>query len=188
MYIRRALHVVLLFHKNSNILATKQREHHTQFHYNILTRTERLFVFVTSAVALVVGRGQYHSKLYLRRVLFQFLDDGLPFRRKLIQDQRLKPPAAQHRFKLSSGGIIVPINHEYLAEHWLSSSAILWSWCRSLCRLHAKANLYHLLVLALNIEITGVVAIDDCTILQTKLCASSVRKCRLIRNLKITGL
>jgi len=54
--------------------------------------------------------------------------------------------------------------------------------------LYAKASLYCLLVFALNIEITGVVAIDDCTILQTKLCASAVRKCCLIRNLKITGL
>gem|GEM_PF-2453025 len=80
------------------------------------------------------------------------------------------------------------INHEHLAEHWLSSGTILWSCCRSLRRLYAKASLYCLLVFALNIEITGVVAIDDCTILQTKLCASAVRKCCLIRNLKITGL
>ncbi len=132
----------------------------------VLARTEHLFVLVAGTETLVIGCGKHYRELYLCRVLLQLFDDGLSLRWKLVQDQRLKLPAAQHCFKLSARCVVVPIDDEYLAEHWLGSSAILRrGYCRNLPGLHTKTLLHGVLILTLNDEVAGVITVDDGLIL-----------------------
>ena len=109
------LHLVLVLEEDGDARASKLRQHEAEFEHDVLSRAELLFVLSASSITLVVGCGENNREPHVViAVSLELLDERLPFRRELIEDERLQVPPSQHGLKLSSCVPIVAVDHKHV--------------------------------------------------------------------------